>query len=154
MTSSPPKPQKKYYNKYLKAWGGGSRLSLVKISSSLTVPPIESAVPPTALASMILAQSIRPVKYLGLAFPPVLLFGSWCNVMGAKADAAGITGGWSLLYLLLSRRARLPPAQLYKTARGYLRLGTQGMCWMNVACCGYVYVKKKGFRLNGPHLPS
>ena len=151
-----PPPEKQWQNPYLKAWGGTLEQLLgffrhARVSTNQFFT--ESALPPTATASMILAQSLRPVRLLGLVFPPALMFGAWCNTMGAKADAAGITCSWSLLYLILSHRTKLPPDQKF-APRGLLRTATKGMCWTNFACCGYVYYKKKGFRLNRPDLPS
>ena len=114
---------------------------------------LESPIVPTGTASLIFAQAVRPAQYISLLFPPILLGSTYLNILDLKSDSAGITASWSALYLILSQRRQQMLAQKLGW-RGLIRGGTQATCMMNVLSCGYVYVSKKGFRLNSPDLPS
>lgn len=108
---------------------------------------LESAVPPTVTASMMLARAVRPVRFLQLPFPFVLLTGAWFNTMGATTEAAGITASWSGVYIVASRGFPSFREASQKSLRGMVRTGTIAMCWMNLLGGGYVHVKKYGWRL-------
>jgi len=73
-----------------------------------------------------------------MMFPPVLLAASYANISGYKIDAAGITGAWSGLYLLLASRRSQKLVQKFG-ARGIVRGATLGLCAINVAGCGFTY---------------
>ncbi|KAL9124926.1 MAG: hypothetical protein Q9217_005796 [Psora testacea] len=90
------------------------------------------------LASMVLAQALRPPQYLMLLFPPVLLLSTYVNILDLKEESAAITGSWSALYYVLSRRRKQEITQKL-TYRGLIRGGTQATCLMNILGCGYVY---------------
>ena len=107
------------------------------------------------LASMVLAQALRPPQYLMLVFPPVLLLSTYVNILDFKEESAAITGSWSALYYVLSRRRKQEFRQKL-TYRGLIRGGTQATCMMNVLGCGYVYVTKHGIGLPKytPNLPK
>ena len=141
---------------YAKVWGGKSLQSLsLKNNPYLSHPqtPLvltllltpESSVPPTALATLITAQALRPPQFLPLIFPPLLLFSTYLNISDYKVEAAGINAAWSGLYLLLARRRKQPLARKFGT-RGLIRGATLGMCTANLVCGGLVYAvgKRRG----------
>ncbi|TKA55863.1 hypothetical protein B0A49_10203 [Cryomyces minteri] len=66
----------------------------------------ENPLPPTLLETLITAQHIRPFQPLPMLFPPVLLFTTYLNINGYKADSAGATAAWSGLYMILAGRRR------------------------------------------------
>ena len=106
---------------------------------------LESSVPPTALATLITAQALRPPQFLPLIFPPLLLFSTYLNISDYKVEAAGTNAAWSGLYLLLARRRKQPLARKFGT-RGLIRGATLGMCAANLVCGGWVYAvgKRRG----------
>ncbi|KAL6714902.1 hypothetical protein ACLMJK_007162 [Lecanora helva] len=103
----------------------------------------ESSVPPTALASLILAQSLRPPQFLPLLFPPVLLFTSYMNLSSYTTEAAGINAAWSGLYMLLARRRKAPNWSKKFGTRGIIRGTTMGFCGINLVAGGWVYLLGK-----------
>ncbi|KAF2491055.1 hypothetical protein BU16DRAFT_530623 [Lophium mytilinum] len=98
----------------------------------------ENPLPPTLLATLITAQHMRPFQALPMMFTPVLLAASYANVSGYKIDAAGVTGAWSGLYLLLASRRKQRIVQKFG-ARGIVRGATLGLCIANVVGCGVAY---------------
>ena len=73
-----------------------------------------------------------------MLFPPVLLFSSYLNVNGYKADSAGITSAWSAAYMILARRRKQGISNKFG-ARGLIRGGTMGLCAVNVVGGGLAY---------------
>lgn len=98
----------------------------------------ESPLPPTALATLITAQHMRPPQFLPLLFPPVLLFSTYLNLSDYKVDSAGINAAWSTLYLILARRRKQPFTKRWG-ARGIIRGSTMGLCLTNLLACGFTY---------------
>ncbi|KAI9714403.1 MAG: hypothetical protein M1820_000364 [Bogoriella megaspora] len=98
----------------------------------------ENPLPPTILATLVTAQSLRPFQPLPMLFPPVLLFSTYLNLGGLKVDSAGITASWSALYLLLASRRKQTLRSKFG-ARGIVRGGTIGMCLFNIATGGVAY---------------
>jgi hypothetical protein len=94
--------------------------------------------PPTLLATFIAAQHLRPLQYLPMVFPPVLLFSTYLNLSDYKTDAAGISAAWSGLYLLLARRRKQPFMKKWGV-RGVVRGTTIGLCLANLVSQGFVY---------------
>ena len=107
-----------------------------------SLPLLESPVPPTALATLITAQALRPPQFLPLLFPPFLLFSTYLNLSDYKVEAAGINAAWSGLYMLLARRRKQPLARKFGT-RGLIRGATMGLCTVNLVCGGLVYAVGK-----------
>ena len=94
------------------------------------------------LATLVLAQHIRPPQFLPLTFVPVLLGSSYLNLYGYTTDSAGVTAAWSGLYFLLASRRKVSVRQKFGP-RGILRGSSMGLCAVNVACCGFVYATGK-----------
>ena len=94
--------------------------------------------PPTALATLITAQHIRPLQKLPMLFPPVLLFASYLNLNGFPSDAAGVASAWSAAYLVVARR-RKQALKAKFSPRGLLRGATLGLCAVNVVGGGLAY---------------
>jgi len=99
---------------------------------------LENPIPATGLAALIAAQALRPVNYVSLLFPPVLLASSYMNVLDYKDEAAGVSSAWSALYLILARRRKQPFMQKWGV-RGIIRGATLGLCAANLVGGGFVY---------------
>ena len=89
-------------------------------------------------ASLIAAQHLQPPQLVPLLFPPVLLFSSYLNLLDRKADAAGLSGAWSGLYLLLASRRKHSLRQKW-SLRGVVRGSSMGVCAINMLAGGFVY---------------
>ncbi|KAK5171646.1 hypothetical protein BJ546DRAFT_1056836 [Cryomyces antarcticus] len=98
----------------------------------------ENPLPPTLLATLITAQHIRPFQPLPMLFPPVLLFTTYLNINGYKADSAGATAAWSGLYMILAGRRRQKFGAKFG-ARGLVRGATIGLCAVNLVSGGVAY---------------
>ncbi|KAL1304715.1 hypothetical protein AAFC00_003663 [Neodothiora populina] len=103
----------------------------------------ESSVPPTALATLITAQNLRPLAKVPMLFPPILLFASYLNLSGYPTDAAGITSAWSAAYFVVARRRsqNVWGKQGKFSPRGMIRGATLGVCAVNVVCGGWAYFR-------------
>lgn len=73
-----------------------------------------------------------------MLFPPILLFSSYLNVNGFKADSAGITSAWSAAYLVLAGRRKQSFGSKWG-ARGLVRGATLGLCFANIVGGGLAY---------------
>ncbi|KAE8148575.1 hypothetical protein BDV25DRAFT_158062 [Aspergillus avenaceus] len=122
-TQSPMEKTKKSLIQKAEAWG-------------------ENPFPPMLLATLITAQYMRPFQALPMLFPPVLIFTSYANLQGFKADSAGISGAWSGLYLLLAGRRRQPFMKKWG-ALGIIRGMTMGLCLANMVGGGIAYTLGK-----------
>lgn len=101
-------------------------------------PHAENPLPPTLLATLVVAQHMRPFQTLPMLFPPVLLFSSYLNVNGFKTDSAGLTAAWSAAYLVLAGRRKQGFGSKFG-ARGLVRGATVGLCVANVVSGGLAY---------------
>ncbi|KAI5860451.1 hypothetical protein GGS23DRAFT_237422 [Durotheca rogersii] len=112
-----------------------------------------SPLPPVALATLVAALHFRPLQPLPLAFAPVLLFASYANLQGFRADGAGVAAAASGTYALLSlrslrrgigRRRRAQPAYSWRSvarlsARGFVRGAAVGLGLANAIAGVWVY---------------
>jgi hypothetical protein len=126
---------------YAKAWGGTSifQSHVLRHNNSrrLTIST-ENPLPSTLLATLVVAQHMRPFQTLPMLFPPVLLFSSYLNVNGFKTDSAGLTAAWSAAYLVLAGRRKQGFGSKFG-ARGLVRGATVGLCVANVVSGGLAY---------------
>ena len=76
-----------------------------------------------------------------MLFPPILLFSSYLNLQGFKADSAGLTSAWSAAYLVLAARRKGGFRSKFG-ARGLVRGATMALCAVNVVSGGLVYAFK------------
>lgn len=100
--------------------------------------PLENPLPSTLLATLVVAQHMRPFQTLPMLFPPVLLFSSYLNVNGFKTDSAGLTAAWSAAYLVLAGRRKQGFGSKFGV-RGLVRGATVGLCVANVVGGGLAY---------------
>jgi hypothetical protein len=77
-----------------------------------------------------------------MTFVPVLLFTSYTNLNGFERDSAGIGAAWSGLYLLLASRRKQVFMKKWG-ARGIVRGGTMGLCFVNMVAGGLTYALGK-----------
>ena len=99
---------------------------------------IENPLPSTLLATLVVAQHMRPFQTLPMLFPPVLLFSSYLNINGFKTDSAGLTAAWSAAYLVLAGRRKQGFGSKFGV-RGLVRGATVGLCVANVVGGGLAY---------------
>jgi len=98
----------------------------------------ENPLPSTGLATLVVAQHMRPFQTLPMLFPPVLLFSTYLNINGFKTDSAGLTAAWSAAYLVLAGRRKQGFGSKFG-ARGLVRGATVGLCVANVVGGGLAY---------------
>lgn len=98
-----------------------------------------ASLPPSLLATLILALHGRPMQALPLfTFTPALLFSSYLNLSGYPTGSAGMTAAWSGLYALLALRRRQPMRAKF-SIRGVVRGTAIGLGTANCIAGGWVY---------------
>ncbi|KAI9676751.1 MAG: hypothetical protein M1829_002846 [Trizodia sp. TS-e1964] len=98
----------------------------------------ESPLPPMVLATLITAQSLRPLRPLPLLFTPMLLLSTYMNLDGHPRQAALQSASWSAIYLVLARRRKQAFMSKW-SARGIVRGTTMGVCVANLLGGGVAY---------------
>ncbi|KAK4989681.1 hypothetical protein LTR50_003005 [Elasticomyces elasticus] len=98
----------------------------------------DNSLPPTLLATLVTAQHFRPFQPLPMIFPPILLFSTYLNLSGYKAESAGVTSAWSALYMLLASRRKQQFTNKFGV-RGVVRGATLALCAANTVGGGVAY---------------
>jgi hypothetical protein len=103
--------------------------------------PPENSFNPVLLATLIAPQHLRPLRFPGALFPPLLLGDAYVSLAGHKAPAAGFLAGASALYAALAlRRPRGATARRrWLSVRGGLRAASVAFCAVDVVAGGLAW---------------
>ena len=105
------------------------------------LPKIASAVPPSLLATLVIALHTRPRQIVPLALiTPPLFVATYLNLAGFPTAAAGITGAWSGLYAVMAMRRRQGIRGVL-SMRGGVRGLAVGVGIVNAAAGGWTWLR-------------
>src|SRR6185437_1941178 len=101
----------------------------------------ENSFNPVLLATLIAPQHLRPLRFPGVLFPPLLLGDAYVSLNDRKAPAAGFLAATSALYMTLAlRRPRgVTVRRRWMSVRGGLRAASVAFCAVDVVAGGLAW---------------